>query len=79
VQKIGSLTQTSVFGKMRRGVNKVEVERFAQLGRDGQNIVIKHKEEEEGTKMGIELENETRKIVSFSCGGRLMFSQMDKF
>ncbi len=57
----------------------VEVERFAQLGRDGQNIVIKHKEEEEGTEMGIELENETRKIVSFSCGGRLMFSQMDKF
>jgi len=74
VQKISSSTQTLVFGKMRRGVNKVEVERFAQLGRDGQNFAIKHKEEEEGTEMGIELENETRKIVSFSCGGRLMFS-----
>lgn len=52
----------------------MEVEKFAQLGRDGQNFVIKHKEEEGGTEMGIELENETRKIVSFFGGGRLMFS-----
>jgi hypothetical protein len=74
VQKIDSSTQTLVFGKMRRGVNKVEVEKFAQVGRDGQNFAIKHKEEEEGTEMGIELENETRKIVSFFGGGRLMFS-----
>jgi hypothetical protein len=64
---------------MGRRVNKVEVERLAQLGKDRQKFAIKQKEEEEGTKMGTELENKRRKIVNFFGGFRLMFSQKYKF
>jgi hypothetical protein len=65
---------------MRRGVSKEDVKRFAQLGKDRQKVIVEQKGEEEGTKMETKLENEIkRKIVSFSNGCRLMFSDMDKF
>ncbi len=40
VQKISRSTRDLVFGKMKRGMSKEEVERFAQLGRDKQKATI---------------------------------------
>jgi hypothetical protein len=48
---------------------------LAQLSREKQKIVVEQKEEEEETEMKTEQKNEKRKkTMSFSSGGRLMFS-----
>jgi hypothetical protein len=73
VQKFGRSTKDLIFGKMKGGVSKEEAERLSHLGRDRQQVVVEHKEEEEGIERETELRNERRKIVSFSNGGRLMF------
>jgi hypothetical protein len=60
---------------MKGGVNKEEVERLSHLERDWQKVVLEQNKEEEGTKMETKSENKRRrKNVSFSNGGRLMFS-----
>ncbi len=75
VQKIGKLTNNLIFSKMKGGVNKEEVERLSHLERDWQKVVLEQNKEEEGTKMETKSENKRRrKNVSFSNGGRLMFS-----
>ncbi len=60
VQKISRLTKDLVFGKMRERLNKEEVERLSQIGRDKQKVVVEHKEEKEGIEMETEPENEKR-------------------
>jgi len=65
---------------MRRRMSKEEVERLVQQERDRHKVVVEQKYEEEGIKMEIELKiKKKRMIVSHFDGGRIMFSQMDKF
>jgi hypothetical protein len=45
---------------MRERLNKEEVERLSQIGRDKQKVVVEHKEEKEGIEMETEPENEKR-------------------
>jgi hypothetical protein len=40
VQKIRRSTKDLIFGKMKGGMNKEEVERLSQLGRDRQQAVV---------------------------------------
>ncbi len=61
-------------------MNKEKAERFLQQKKDRQKVVVEQKEEEEGTKMETEPKNmKKQKIMNFSGGGRILFSQMDKF
>jgi len=80
VQKFSISTRRLIFDKMRKGVSKEEVERLVQQERDRHKVVVEQKDEEEGIKM--EIKSKTKKkrvIVNLSDGGRIMFSQMDKF
>ncbi len=61
MQKIDRSTKDLVFTKMKGGVSKEEAKRLAQLGRDRMKATLEQKEEEEGTEMEIELENEKRR------------------
>jgi peptide methionine sulfoxide reductase MsrB len=65
---------------MKGKLNKEKAERILQQKKGRQKVVVKQKEEEEGTKMETKLKNEKKqKIMNFSSGGRILFSQTDKF